>query len=1023
MMTTRATALTRSTAFKTLIAALLVALIAAGCSSDDPTSADGAVSGDLSAATGSTAEPETAPDTDATAVDEGGDAADGSDDDQSAPAETPSDTAVEVEDVPVETSDDDPAAVETDDTSASGYEPFQDPTPLPVDPEVVIGTLDNGLTYYLRHNEKPGQNLELRLTVRVGAVNETDEQAGIAHFIEHMLFNGTDEYPGNSLGETLREIGIELGPDVNAYVGQDETVFEMSVATDDPDNVPLAFGALSQMAGAATFESEAVKSEVGIVLDEIRLGRASVDGFIQTEFDRIYTEGTPYEGHDPLGTVETVESFTSEMLHAFYDKWYVPSNMAVIAVGDRTVEDLQALVEDHFGDLPPGETPERIDVTVLPNAASATHVVTDARHGYSYISLDIPIRPHDPGSVGGDRLNTVEYLIEVIVNNRLTDAYHRGELSQVDPPHFGSFTYNRGLRYYGTNWRGDNLDTAFTDYLSVLLTAAEHGFTVADLQRAAAQIRAGLQLLLDRAPSTQDSQHAERYLSHFLYGADISTIDDYVERISALLDEIGTQELTDHFRWQMDQAGVVVIAVGSDPANVPSVAELDAAVAAAAAGPPPPENAVLERLMEVPEPADPQAEGPLEILDAYQWEFANGATVVFVASDIAEGIVNLQASALGGWSRLQPGDRAVSRTAADAVSGSGVGDLSRAELSRFLEDRNVAVSAFIGEASEGFSATSSSDHTETMFQLIHLLVTAPRVDEQSFAEAADLAEIRRSLAETDPDWLAWVAYNEARYGDTWHRPVATAEQIESLSAEQLLDMYRSRLGDVDDLMVAVVGDTDVSVVQRLARHYIGTLPAGEPDTYIDRRPAMVDDLVRRQVDLEPGESAVLEIYHESYQPITPQGEVTAALLATALSERLFLLVREELGASYSAAAYIDTLTRPSPAYDSYIYVTLDPQRFDEIYATVESILDDVARNGISAEEFAQASAILAVDYDQTDNGDLLGALLSLQYGEPEDVLTPERRNEVLEGITPEDVRSLAADLYDSSRRIEIIRRP
>ena len=906
---------------------------------------------------------------------------------------------------------------------ATVYEPAQDATLLPVDADVVIGTLDNGLTYYLRPNDSPGKNLSVRLLINVGSVDETDEEAGIGHFIEHMLFNGTTDYPGNSLGEALREIGVELGPDINAHVGHDETVYQIAVRLDAPHKAPLVFHALSQMAGAATFEDDAVESERGIVLDEMRLGRESVNGFINSEFDRVYTQGTAYEGRDPVGTIDTVSSMTPEMLRAFYEKWYVPSNMAVVVVGDLPVEHLKALVEGHLGPLPSGEGRQPPSVDITP-AGSSSHVVTDARQGVTFISLDIPITPHNLNTAGGDRLETMEFLIEVMIQSRLNDAYHRGELSQVDPPQFSTFSYNRGLRYYGTNWQGDNLDTASSDYLSVLLTAQEHGFTPGDLQRAVSQIEVFLQFQLDSASTTQDNQWAGLYQEHFFYGADIDALERSVARISALLAELSPEELTEHFRWQMERGGLLAIAVGPDASAVPTVAELDAALAAATPGPLPVEETVIDELMALPEPANPVSEGSFDLFEGgYEWEFANGARVMFAPSDIAEGVVHLQAQSLGGWSALEPGDRALSAIATDAVQGSGLGDLSRSELNRFLENRTVSVNAFIGETVEGFSGGAGTEDVETMFQLIHLLVTAPRVDDQAYDDAIHTAETRVERAERDPRWQAVIAYLEARYGNTWHRAVANLDEVESLTPQRLLAMYQSRLGSVDDLVVAVVGDTDVSVIERLARHYIGTLPAGEADTYVNRRPPMPAGLVQRQVKVGEGESAVLEIYHEADLEVTPLRAVAADVLSTALSERLFLTIREELGASYSAGAAVDGNTAPSQFVDSVVYATLDPSRYDEIYSTVLAILADVAANGLTAEEFAQARAILATDYARSANSHLLSALLSRPHVGDENVLTQQRRILELVRLTPENVQALAAAIYGEGGRIEIARRP
>ena len=901
--------------------------------------------------------------------------------------------------------------------------PAHDPTPLPVDPAVTIGTLDNGLTYYLRHNDSPGRNLAVRLLVNVGSVDETDDQAGIGHFIEHMLFNGTADFPGNSLGEALREIGVELGPDINAGVGHDLTLYRIEVRLDADHKAPLVFHALSQMASAATFEPDAVESERGVVLDEMRLAVERVDGLITREFDRIYTRGTPYEGRDPIGTLDTVNAMTADDLRAFYEKWYVPANMAVVVVGDMAVDAQRALVEEHFGPLPAGEG-RRAPSVYIPPAESSTHVVTDPRRGVTLISLDIPIDPHDLGTVGGDRLTTMEALIEIMIDNRLDDAYHRGELSQVDPPRFFAFTYNRGLRYYGTNWQGDNLDTASRDYLSVLLTAQEHGFTSGDLRRAISQIVADLQFLLDRIPTIQDREWADYYQDHFFYGGDIDSVARSVTRTARLLPQFTPEELTEHFRWQMRRGGLVVVAVGPDPSSVPTVAELDAALAAATAGPPSQEVAVIDQLMDPPEPADPVSERSFDVFDdGYEWTFANGARVMFAPSDIAEGSVSLHAQSLGGWSLLEPGDRALSAIAVNAVGGSGLGDVSRAELNRFLEDITVSVNPYIGETTEGFAGSSSTDDVETMFQLIHLLVTAPRIDDQSYQDALHTAETRLALAERDPRWQAGIAYLDARYGDTWHRAIAEREEIDSLTPQRLLAMYQSRLGKVDDLVVAIAGDIDLSVIERLARHYIGTLPAGEPDTYINHRPPMPAGLVQRQVQVGAGESAVLEIYNEAYMEVTPLGVVAADVLSVALEERVNLVIREELGASYIAGAAVDSNTIPSPFFDSVVYATLDPSRYDEIHATVLGILADVAANGLTPAEFEQATAILTTDYARSRNSDLISALLTRRGADDEDVITKKRLSEELLRVTPEDVQAVAAALYGEGGRIEIARRP
>ena len=902
-------------------------------------------------------------------------------------------------------------------------DPLPVPAPLPVDPER-ISTLDNGFTYYLRNNDRPGTSVTLRLVVKAGSVNESEPGQGFAHFLEHVLFEGTDAYTAESLNSTLRNLGAELGPDTNAYVSYEQTVYELTVASDPPENVATALHVLSQMAHAATIDPAGVVAERGVVLDELRIRQETSYGYVGAEFDRIYTQGTPYEGRHPGGTAAVIESTTADDLRTFYETWYVPSNMAIVAVGDVSIDELQALVEEHFASIPAGDAPPFSVAEVTPNPEASYYVVTDEGQGFSYISLDIPIPTIDSGTAEGQRLLVMESLIELMVLNRLDDAYYRGELTQVDRPDFSTFNHGPALRFYGTNWQGEDLDTASAAYLSVLLTAQEYGFTDADGVRAREELAAALEHQLESAATTSDPEYADSYVSHFLSGTDISSPRDRYDRLTALLEEITAEELTDRYRWLMERAGPIVIAVGPDPGSVPTTAGLEAAISAAVPrSEPPPVEEDIDELLPLPDPVEPVASGPTGVLDGVEWEFANGARVVFVYSDIVEATVHLQARGLGGWSTLEPGARALSPRAVEAVVGSGFGDMTKSQIDRFIGESTVSLSASIGERTEGFDGGANSDDLETLFQLVHLLVTAPRVDDIAFDQALNSAAIRTQLAEVNPAWQAWVAYIEARFDPAWHRPVATREQLSSMSAESLLSLYKRRLGDVDDMVVAVVGDVDAAVIERLARHYIGTLPAGEADTYVDRRPPAPAGVVRREITVSEDMSAVMEMSYETERSVTPSVRVNAHVLRVILDDRLTRLVREELGASYVTQVSINPALAPRHAIYSDIVFTADAERLDDAHARVLSILADLVANGPTSDELEQAKAVAQADFDKVSNARLLSVLTNRLHLDDDNLLTPKRSVEELEKVTAATVQAIAADIYDTEDRIEIVRVP
>ena len=902
---------------------------------------------------------------------------------------------------------------------------------LPVDPDVKIGVLDNGFTYYVRSNDSPGGALSLRLVVNAGSFNEPFAGANYAHFLEHMLFNGTEKYPGNEITNALQDIGVEFGPDINAYTSYDETVYMLDLVIDEEeDSVATAFDVLSQWAHAATIDPNDVEEERGIVRDEYRLRDESGQGIIFDVFDRMYGQGTPYEGRAPSGTAENIEATTAEDLRAFYETWYVPSNMAVVAVGDLPRDTLEGLVEEYFCHIPAGDDPPEVDYWSALNPEATFDTATTPEQSYSYLSLDIRLPSWDPNTVEGDRQLWIEQLISIMVENRLQDGYEQGFLSQIDPTHWMSFSYTRGLRYYGTNLRADDFSAALTDYWSLLLSLEQHGFSDTDLERAAKAIRADLESAIEAEPTFQDRQRADQYAAHFLGGADIGRLEETSARVDALLNELQVDDLTERYREILAESGLILIAVGADPSQVPSVEEMRAALEAAAPGELPVQTGEATELLAAPDSVDPVSEGPIEAIvdeldDAYEWTFANGARVMYAYSDISENEVGMDAISWGGWSALSEGDRPLAQyLATRAVGNSGLGELSPAQISRYLDDRNAQVQPYIAETTEGLSGASDTNGVETMFQLMHLYMTAYRVDEQAFEEAANIGDIIVSLSLSDPDWQEAVAFLEVRYGDAfnWFNLIPSQQRLDSLTAGELLDIYQRRLGGVDDLVVIVVGDVERDVVEQMARTYVGTLPSKEADSYVDRRTPEPDGVLRREVVLGPDNQSTAATYsYEASLDVNPATQVATRVLDVILNKRLVDDVREDLGDTYVAFASLGQSFTPEPKITGEVSATGPPDQMSSIEAEMARILAEVYAGEITDEEFDQARAVVGDDLELIDNGDLVGVLIRRAYASDDELPTPRRLIDELEALELADVLELAALLFDPDQHIQIVR--
>ncbi len=907
--------------------------------------------------------------------------------------------------------------------------PDPDPTPLPIDRDYRIGTLDNGLTYLLRSNDSPGSNLEIRLLVDAGSAQQVDGSDGSAHFLEHMLFNGTEKYPGNELTAQLQRLGIEFGPEVNAYTSFDETVYILSAATADEGAPEAAFDVLAQWASAATLEPSAVTEEQGVVRDELRQRLESVDGIISNEFDKVYVAGTPYEGHLVIGDADKVETTTPDTLRAFYDDWYRPDNMAVVVVGDLPLDELEEKVTAYFSDLeartdaPPVREPIEVEISPEPQA----HVVTHPDNSLDNLSLDFPIPAWDTSTVGGSRLVLAEQAIAIMLDNRLNDAYQLGELVLEETPFIGEFAINRELRYFGTNLKAADLAVGLEHYMSYLLAAAEDGFSEDDMERMRDTMIAYFNQQLAGLNTTQDGQYANLLSSYWLQGADIDKAQTRIARQRTTVESFTAHELANHWSWLLSISGPIVIAVGADESTLPTTDELldtlaNLKPAESGAG-----ASQIDELMDAPSRAEPidTSERSTDNGEVTTWTFDNGVTVSHRHSDIADNAFSLRAASAGGWSTFpqdHPGaNTAIPGVAIDAVFGGGVGPHDALTLDRFLSTKNVGLAGFIEQSEEGFSGESATRDAEVLFQLLHLLISEPRVDDVAFRTAIDEAEQNLAVNQTHVDRRAISALIDLVYdGDPAQHRSATQEQLDALTEQTALEIYKARLGKVDDLAVAIVGDIDRSTVADLAARYLGSLQAGEADTWVDLGYELPTGQQSASVELSEGAAdGGMLVFHARPTELTAKNRVTANLLQGVINNRIIERIREELGVSYGGSASISFRREPEPSIRSFMSISGDPSRLDEIRSVLMEELEAIATSGVTADQFEQAHNVIRSDWNFFNNSGLANVDLDAIRFADEDRLTVDNRQDLLSAATRADVRALAAHLYGTGYWLEV----
>jgi len=863
-----------------------------------------------------------------------------------------------------------------------------DPTdqPIPNDDVVGTGTLDNGLVYYVRHNERPGGKAALRLVVKAGSVNETGASTGVAHFVEHMLFNGTEEFPENELIDVLRSFGAAFGADINAYTSFDETVYELDVPN-DTESLSTGMTVLEQWLSHATFDPAQVESERGVVLDEWRQSTQSVSGRLFEVAEGLYLTGSAYEGRDPIGSDDSISSVPVEELRQFYDDWYRPDNAAIVVVGDIDVDAVVADIAERFGPATAGaaDPPSRpeTDFAVETEPGFALH--SDPDQTTVDVEVDLPIPAIDGNGTAAMRAALLDSMIFDALVRRLDDDVTAGT-APFDQIMTGANSFVAALDapalYAITD--ADRVDATLQALLDEYERADRFGFSQSETDLMKASAQAGFDSQFEGRETTQDIAFAEQYVANFLYAEPYPTLDQLHATATEMIAAITPEALDLRFRarWDNSAPHVIISTPTSDEPAMPSqaeVLELIAAVGERQIEPREGGRELPDELMTAPEPVAPASDEQLttagdDYFDPIELAFPNGARVVVTSNDIVDGQVGFLASSLGGSSLVDDADVVDGLYAADVVTTSGIASFNQSELESILADRDTSIGAWITPYTENFAGSAASADLEMLFQQLHLYMTQPRFDPIA------LTQLQRSYQPviddpaTNPETAGNDALLDARYGDELRYATLPApEQFATLDLEGVERVWRDRFGDAGDWVFAFAGDVDLDEVRDLAARYIGTLPGdATPEQFVDLGAAPPAGVVKSVVQAGTGDSSSLTLLFTS-----PLADVDGLLRATTdiagevITSRLTDVIRERLGESYSPFATTYITSDPVPTLETYVQVTGAPDRVESVGDLVVAELADLAANGPTEREFSNAFAQVDERYQFVNNQSFL----------------------------------------------------
>lgn len=835
----------------------------------------------------------------------------------------------------------------------------------PRDTAVTIGTLPNGLTYYIRNNREPERRVELRLVVKVGSLQEDDDQQGLAHFLEHMAFNGTKNFKGQDLVKYLESIGMRFGGDLNASTSYDRTIYMLTVPTDKDGALATGFQILDDWAQAISFDPQDVKDERGVVLGEWR-ARLGAGSRIRIHTDSILLGKSRYLDRQPIGLPERIENATREQLLRYYRDWYRPDLMAVVVVGDIDKAQIEGLIKQHFGDLTsPKKKRARKDYTIPTHAQPLVSVVTDPELTGTKIELVQKFAPEPRNTVARSKASITQSLFSAILNKRLHDI-----ATKSNAPFLGAGTgfgdFVGGMHVHtvmGVNLRDDAIIPGFKAALMEVERIAQHGVTDEELDREKRSAKAGYtQSLITRSKITSAS-YANAYVNTYVDGGNPVAVEDRVAFSRALLESITKEDVAALARkWKRrDNLALVAMLPQKEGLVPPTTSELLAVldeVSKAQLAAERAEESVAstrELMPTLPTPGKVVAESTIAEIGATQWELANGAKVILKPTEFTPDQILLTGYGWGGTSVLADGEPLRDAVLARSLPAlAGLGDFSATDLRNALVGRLLSAGMGIGRFNQSVSGNSTARDLETLFQLIHLHFTSPRLD----TEAIESWKQRTKTAIEGR-----IASPEAHFADSLGAILSqghprnrhlTPAAIDSINPENALAIYRERFADAGDFTFVLVGDFKVDSVRPLVELYLASLPSQpssrgwkddgvrSPQGVIEKEFRMGREPRARTTFVYTGPFA----HSESEQ--VGLGAMTN-ILGTRLRERL----RESLGGTYSVNVGAGLQSIPTRTYSVQITFDAAPERVDEMRRAVVDEIEKLRKSGPTKAELSK----------------------------------------------------------------------
>ena len=853
------------------------------------------------------------------------------------------------------------------------------PEKLPMDPEVRYGKLDNGLTYYIRHNEQPKQRAEFHIAQAVGAILEEDHQNGLAHFLEHMAFNGTQHFPGKGIINYFESVGVNFGGNINAYTSIDETVYRLSdVPTYRAGIVDSALLVMHDWSCGLLLLDEEIDAERGVILEEWRTGRTA-SRRIWKEMNAKMYPGTQYAKRDVIGDTAVINNFAYQALRDYYHKWYGPDNQAIIVVGDINVDSIEAKIKALWADVPRrANYGERPIYTVNHNDKPLVAIVTDKEAEGSRVTMEYKFDQLPEAMQGTAQeymLNLVRELACDMLNNRFS------ELSQ-DPK--ASFTgagcqYGEAAKkmdaFYGIVIPKEGRETeAFNDLLFQLEKMHRYGFTNAELERVKSEKMNSMEKYFNERNTRRNITLARECIRHFEDGESMPGAQWEYDFVQAVLPLVSLETVNNVAKALIHANPTIAISgPEKEGVNIPSEETILAAIAGQsdlAIEAPVEEVIDTELVKKAPHKGKIKSFRENEEIEATEWVLSNGIKVVFHPTDFKADEILMQAFSKGGLSQVKTEDLPSAEAATSLIEMSGIGRFSATQLEKALTGKTVSVSAEISENVERMHGSSSIKDLETMLQLTYLYFTAPRRDEKAYETFMGL--LRNQLANRDKN--PKIAFSDSvQMMSTNHSPrtiLFNNEMLDRVSLDKALEVYKARFANPADFTFVFVGNINPKdpKVQELICLWLGGMKTKKCnreeviDHHITVTMGQQKNYFSRAMETT---TASNRIQYTSYDiPFTMANDLNMEMIGRILSTRYLESIREREGGSYGVGTYGYVMGLPSPRAGLLMQFDTDPKKQERLMEIIHEEVQTIIANGPLANDLQKEKESMLKDFQE-----------------------------------------------------------